>query len=230
MVLGSEDVQKELKITDEQKTKLKEFQDKQAAARREAFPQGQQPDQEKIAEFRKKSVEDTNKFLKDTLTDDQTKRLKQISLQNSLKMAPALAFADEDTAKALKITDDQKEKIKSISTKLQEDSRDLRPQRGQQPSEENTKKLTALRKEANEKIMEVLSDEQRKTLKDMQGEEFKGTIAPPGGRRPGAAGTGTGAGTGAGAGRGARRANPPAEEKKPEEKKPDEKKPEKKDG
>src|ERR1051326_8376198 len=75
-ILASEDVQKELKITDEKKTKIKEFQDKQTAARRDAFPQGQQPDREKIQEFMKKSQEDTAKFLKDALTDDQTKRLK----------------------------------------------------------------------------------------------------------------------------------------------------------
>src|SRR5262249_44651612 len=96
MLLGIEDVQKELKLTDEQKTKYKEFNDKQAAARREAFGGGGGGgggfDREKMQEFMKKSQEDTTKFLKDTLTEDQSKRLKQLGLQASLRTSAAFAF------------------------------------------------------------------------------------------------------------------------------------------
>src|SRR6516162_11067248 len=59
MLLGNEDVQKDVKITDEQKTKIKEFNDKQAAARREAFGGGGQPDREKMQEMMTKMREES---------------------------------------------------------------------------------------------------------------------------------------------------------------------------
>ena len=219
-LLRSEDVQKELKLTDEQKTKLKEFNDKQAAARREAFGGGGGGggfDREKMQEFARKSQEETTKFLKDTLTEDQNKRLKQIGLQQSMKTSPAgalftISFSQDgislgeptETGKALKVTDEQKDKIKSINEQSMKDIRELFTP-GERPSADAQKKMENLRKEAAEKVMEVLTEEQRKTLKELQGEEFKGKIetGPPGGRRPGGAG-GAGGGPGGAGGAGGR--------------------------
>jgi Spy/CpxP family protein refolding chaperone len=213
-LLRNEDVQKDLKLTDEQKTKIKEFQDKQQAAMREAFGGGGQPDREKMQEMFKKNAEESAKFLKETLTEDQNKRLKQISLQASMKNNPAVALFTPtfenmmfglgdptETGKALKVTDEQKDKIKSIAETMQKDLRELRPQGGGRPSADEQKKMDAVRKEATEKIMETLTDDQRKTLKDLQGEEFKGNLGGGQGRRPGAGGAG-GAGGGAGNGQG----------------------------
>src|SRR5437868_3356951 len=69
MLLGNEDVQKDLKLTDEQKTKIKEFQTKQQEAMRALRPpQGEQPDFEKMREAGRKMQEEATKFMKDTLT------------------------------------------------------------------------------------------------------------------------------------------------------------------
>src|SRR5262249_34696829 len=92
LMLARGDVQEELKPTDEPQTQGKEFNDKQAAARREAFGGGGQPDPEKMREMMTKMREESTKFLKDTLTEDQNKRLKQLTLQQSLRMNPAMAF------------------------------------------------------------------------------------------------------------------------------------------
>jgi len=185
MLLGIEDVQKDLKITDEQKEKIKTFQTKQREALQGLFGGGgERPDREKMAEIMKKTQDETKAFMKEALTEEQNKRLNQISLQNSLKTMPAMAFANEDTAKALKITDEQKEKIKAVSEQMGKDMAELRPERGQQPSADAQKKMEALRKEANEKIMEALTEDQHKTLKELQGKTFEGKIELPGGGRP----------------------------------------------
>lgn len=189
-LLRSEDVQKEIKLTDEQKTKLRDFQSKMQETMRSMRPEpGQQPDFERLREIGQKMAQDTEKFMKEFLTESQNKRLKQIQLQQTLKNSPTMAFFTmsfgpdgpsigdlTETGKALKITDDQKERIQSIGRQLQEDLRELRPQRGQRPTAEQNQKIEALRKEATEKIMEVLTEEQRKILKELQGEEFKGRI------------------------------------------------------
>src|SRR5438309_9377464 len=94
---------KELKLTDEQKTKVKEFTDAQREKMRDAFAGGQ-PDPEKFAEFRKTATEAADKLVKDTLNADQQKRLKEIQYQ----AMGVRAFSNEDVVKALKLTDDQK--------------------------------------------------------------------------------------------------------------------------
>lgn len=221
-LLRSEDVQKELKLTDEQKSKLREFQSKMQETMRSLRPEpGQQADFERLRELGQKMAQDTEKFMKDFLTESQNKRLKQIQLQQTLKTAPTMAFFTmsfgpegpsigdlTETGKALKITDDQKEQIQAIGQQLQQDLRELRPERGQRPTADQTQKMDALRKEAVEKIMEVLTEEQRKTLKELQGEEFKGRIdagfGPGQGGRRGGGGPGGAGGPGGGPGGGRR--------------------------
>ena len=72
-LLNNEGVQKELKLTDEQKTKAKEFATAQQEKMRDAF-QGGQPDREKMQEMMKESNAAGEKFAKDTLNADQQKR------------------------------------------------------------------------------------------------------------------------------------------------------------
>src|SRR5262249_2850313 len=145
--------------------------------------------QEKMAELRKKNQEDTAKFMKETLNEEQSKRLNQISLQQSLKNNPAgafytinfsrdgITFGDPtETGKALKLTDEQKDKIKSINEQYSKDMRELRGGGGggrpMRPDPDTQKKIDALRKETGEKIMDVLTEDQKKALNELKGEEF----------------------------------------------------------
>jgi Spy/CpxP family protein refolding chaperone len=190
MLLASEDVQKDLKLTDEQKEKYKAFSTKQQEAMRELFSGGDRPDREKLQEIMRKNQEEAAKFVKDTLTADQGKRLKQIGYQ----VGGVNVFASEDVQKEMKFTDEQKEKIKGILDQLQKDRRDVfggggggRPMGGLSP--EQQKKMEALNKEAMEKAHEVLTSDQKKTWETMVGPKFEGKIQRPGaGRRRGAGG------------------------------------------
>jgi Spy/CpxP family protein refolding chaperone len=190
MLLGSEDVQKDLKLTDEQKEKVKTYQTKAQEAMRELRPAGGgRPDPEKMQEAMKKMAEEGAKFVKETLTEEQGKRLKQIGYQ----VGGLGVFSSEEVVKELKISDEQKEKIKNIADQLQKDRREVTGGGGgggrpMPPTPDQQKKIDALVKESTEKVHDVLTSDQKKTWETMAGKKFEGKIAPPGGRRPGAAG------------------------------------------
>jgi Spy/CpxP family protein refolding chaperone len=103
------------------------------------------------------------KELPNILDARQLARLKQIALQRS--GAEALRYTE--VAKALNLTDEQKEQIKHIHIKMREDIRSLR-------GEKTSKKIEEMRKGTGEKMMNVLTAEQKTMLKEMMGEPFKG--------------------------------------------------------
>jgi len=185
MLLANENVAKELNLTDEQKEKVKAARDKMTEKMREAFQGGGQPDREKMQAMMKELNEESTKMLGDTLKPEQSKRLKEISYQ----AMGAAAFANADVQKELKITDEQKEKLTAIQNDVQKERRELM-QGGNARDPETQKKLTALTKDANEKAMAVLTDEQKKSWKDMTGTPVTYSLQQGmgGGRRPGAGG------------------------------------------
>ena len=86
-------------------------------------------------------------------------------------------FMKEDVQKALKLTDDQKDKIDEINKELQKDLRDHRRRRrrggfGGFNPEAQTKRQE-LQKEAMASIRKVLKDDQKTALKDLTGEPFE---------------------------------------------------------
>jgi Spy/CpxP family protein refolding chaperone len=169
MLLGNSGVQKELKLTEDQTAKVKEFLEKTGTKMREAF---QSQDQEKIQEVRKEVAQETEKFLKETLKEDQAKRLKQIQRQ----VTGPNAFSDEDVAKELKLTDEQKEDIKKINDDLGAARKEAFQGGGfADPDKraETQKKLANLQKEAMDKITKMLTPEQKKAWKEVTGEPFE---------------------------------------------------------
>ena len=191
MLLGSEGVQKELKLTDEQKTKVKEFTDAQREKMRDAFAGGQ-PDPEKFAEFRKTATEAAEKLVKDTLNADQQKRFKQLQYQ----AMGVRAFSNEDVTKALKLTDDQKEKIKGLSEEMQKDMQDLREdlRGGGDAATEARKKMQALNKDDLAKAADTLTSDQKKEWKELTGDPADPAIFQQGMGRGGRGGAGGGGG------------------------------------
>jgi Spy/CpxP family protein refolding chaperone len=202
-LLNLDGVQKELKVTDEQKTKIKEFSDAQRAKMQEAFSGGA-PDQEKMAEMRKAATEAGDKFVKDTLNADQQKRIKQLLYQ----AMGIRAFSNDDVVKTLSLTDDQKGKVKTLSDEMRKDQQELMQdlRGGGDAATEARKKMTTLGKEYLAKAADVLTPDQRKQWKEMTGDPVDPSIlqAAPGGR-----GNRGGAGGGAGGGRGNRGGNNP---------------------
>jgi hypothetical protein len=106
----------------------------------------------------------------DVLKPDQIKRLKQIELQQA-------GPADPDAQKELKLSDDQKAKIKEIADKSREEGREIfSTAKGN--FQEALEKMTKLRKQTQEKELAVLSDAQKKQWKDMTGEPFEVKFEP----------------------------------------------------
>lgn len=164
MLLGQKSVQEELKLSEQQIEKVAELSKKN----REGFKDLKDLSQEDLRKRLAETSAANAKALTEILKKDQSKRLKEIGLQTR----GGSALADPEVASALKLTDEQKEKVKSI----REESRG-KGRGGFSPE---------ARKAAQEKLMGVLTDEQKSTWKTMTGEPFKGEIQqfPRGKGRP----------------------------------------------
>lgn len=206
MVATNKALQEELKITDDQKKKVEEALKPMAEKRREAmsgFGRDMTDEQRKeMREKMEKLSDETKKAVEGALDDKQKTRLGEINVQN---MGFA-AFSNKDVQEKLKLTDAQKEKVKSVAESYRKDQEELRKdapparrgQAGTQPSEEDQKKLAeyrkkidALRAEAEDKVKAELTADQKTTWKTMIGEKFdttklqQGFGGAGGGTRPG---------------------------------------------
>lgn len=192
--LTNADLQKDLKITDDQKKSLKEVMDKATdlAKKRTELLTGGQPDREKMQELTQASTKLTEEAKTATdkaFTDDQKKRLKQIEVQ---RMGFG-AFTNEDVVKAMKFTDDQKAKLKTLTEEMGKARADLqkeyglgggggtggRPMIDAEKMAEYTKKSTALGTDTMEKAKKELTDDQKKTWTELTGPAFDLTKLQP---------------------------------------------------
>jgi hypothetical protein len=172
MLLRQESVQKDLKLSDEQIKKAEDVSEQMREKFQDAFSLEGEERGKKLQELRKEN----EKALSEILKPEQWKRLKQISYQQQ----GASAFADPEVAKALQLTDTQKEQIQKINQEMFGQMRELF-QSGTPPDEETRRKMTELRTATAEKIMKILTNDQKTKWKDMQGQPFKGEIrfGPP---------------------------------------------------
>jgi hypothetical protein len=170
MLLNQPSVQKELKITDDQKQQIHESATKlrQSAGELQSLDQSER--QQKMQEMAREG----ERIAARILHRDQIKRLKEITLQ----VQGARAFSNPDLVKALDLTDEQKEKIMAA-----EGGRGQRPQAapGGDP-QEMQKRMEEMRKANLEKVMNVLTPEQKAKYKEMTGQPFTGKIEFGGGR------------------------------------------------
>lgn len=177
-MLRSEEVQKELKLSEEQSKQLADvamqlqqdafeimsgLQDLTPQEQKEAMPEIMKMIGEKGTEVQGKV---------DGLLDDAQKaRVKELSLQ----ARNAQALEDEEIIAALKITDDQKTKLTAIREEgndaIQKAFEGLRAGGGDQG--QIRKKMGELRKQLSDKALAVLTPEQLATFDKMKGPEFK---------------------------------------------------------
>lgn len=171
-LLQQKSVQAELKLTDEQIKKVAEI--------KTPNPRDfQNVPREEIRKKMEEAAKANEKAVADILKPEQAKRLKQISLQQQ----GAQALNDAEVAKAVNLTDEQKQKIQAIQEDSFKTMRELFQPGGGGFNEETRKKMEDLRKTSNEKVMNLLTAEQKTKLKELTGEPFTGKIEPP--RRPG---------------------------------------------
>ncbi|MGB2824730.1 MAG: Spy/CpxP family protein refolding chaperone [Phycisphaerae bacterium] len=184
-LLRLEQVQKELKLSDEQLAKVKKVSEeisaemkKQYAALREI--EDRQKRREKMTELADQYDQKAREQLRDVLAREQMTRLYQVRLQ----VRDALdSLGSGYVAGKLKLTDEQKKKLVQISKDVQakrtELFRDLRDA-SQEQRTEAYQKYRKLRSDADKEALEALTAEQKKAFEEMKGKK----IELPTGRGP----------------------------------------------
>jgi hypothetical protein len=173
MWLGQKSVQEELKLSDDQVKQVKEQQDKS----RKAFEGLRDLSREERGPKIQELMKENEKAYAKILDKKQTARLKQIGLQLSLRFQGAGVLSNPDVAKKLELTDDQKKGLKTIQDDIRKEAGEIF--QGEGTREEKFKKVGELQKTATAKALKLLTDDQRKTWKEMTGAEFKGKIEMP---------------------------------------------------
>lgn len=174
LLLTQASVQKELKLNDDQTKRVTELVEKQ----REGFQGLRDLSREERREKMEAQRKASQTAVAEILNAEQQSRLKQISLQQR----GAWAIEDPEVASVLGLSAEQKDKIAEIREDVFDELRDLREQGGGEGARE---KFAELRKSGGERVEAVLSTDQQKKWKELQGPEFKGEIRWPrrGGRQ-----------------------------------------------
>jgi hypothetical protein len=195
MLAQNAQVQKELEIVDDQKTKLTDL----AAAQRTARQELMNLSQEERAPKAQAMQDDLMKKLGEILLPKQLERLKQIQLQ----VEGPNALTSPDVVKALNITADQQAKMKTISDEAQTKMRDAL--QGVTGPDRMTK-MQEMNKDLGEKLLAVLTPDQVAQFEKMKGPKLdidpatlmRGGRGGAGGGRGGRGGGGGGGGAGGG--------------------------------
>jgi hypothetical protein len=184
-LINSKTVQADLKATDEQVTKLKDWAKAWGTKSREMMQEKLKdvPMEERFqkmaainAEISKMAYEEIGKVI----DEKQVKRLKQIELQ----MAGTRAFTMKDVSEALKVTEEQTTKMREITMASFKDRQELNEEYGIKgfgggggaklegdKLKEYQKKSEAINKDVETKTLAVLTDEQKKKFEEMIGEK-----------------------------------------------------------
>jgi hypothetical protein len=165
LLLRQKSVQKELDVSAETAEKIMDFTHKQHEAFKKILDLDKDKHKEEIEKLRKQN----EKFLTETLTAKQDKRLDQIAMQFS-----ALTHLTRpEIAKDLKLTDDQITKLKDLQ---KEARKGLLAITTAKEKEGKTEKLKKLRMDTRTKILDVLTDDQKAEVRKLAGEPFEGEI------------------------------------------------------
>ena len=174
-LVNSKTVLADIKATEEQVTKLKEWAKEYQGKQMEFFKGIKEMSKEERTEKQAALTADAWKGIGKVLKEDQVKRLKQIELQ----VAGTGAYFRPDVIEALKITDDQKGKLQESLGGMFKDVQALREEFGLKgfgtkleadKQEEYDKKFAKLNKEAMSAVQDVMTDDQKKKWKEMTGD------------------------------------------------------------
>ena len=201
MLLASEQVQKELELIDEQIKDFEKLREEQQEKIREMFSGMRDlAEDERRAKFEsmRGKLEEVQKELKEkmnaVLMPHQLDRLKELNIQ----IRGMGALDDPEVAAELKITEEQKKELSAKREELGQKMREMfsaargdGQQRG--PSEEMRTKFQQMQTERTEKLLGVLTSEQRAKFEQMKGAKFEFDRSQMfGGRAPGGPGGGPG--------------------------------------
>lgn len=184
-LLGREQVQKELKLNEEQTGKVKEMVQKLWEEMREQWAGLREiTDQEKrwakMAELGDQMNRKARTQLQDVISREQRRRLYQIRMQ---VRGPAYTLSGKRIASRLKLTDEQRKKLAEIDKDLQQKASEAMKGFRDLSQEERGKRFAELgkvRQKANQDALKLLTAEQKEGFEKMQGKKFELQMRRPG--------------------------------------------------
>jgi Spy/CpxP family protein refolding chaperone len=184
LVATLDEVQTDLKLTDEQKTEIETINDDTRSSMREMFSSGDRPDMEAFQKLNEEAAAKVEKALEPA----QFERLQQITLQ----VNGASALNGEAVRTKLHFTDEQSTKYEEARDANREAMQDAMEGGEDLSREERQAKRDELRKAADERLLAVLTPEQKTEFEAMQGapleidlSQLRGRFGSGGGRRGG---------------------------------------------
>jgi hypothetical protein len=197
MLLLSKDVQREIRLTDEQRYKFRRItakvDEKYGPDMQRAAEAGDRKKQLKLfADATREKADKVNKAIPDILKPAQAKRLKQIEIQvNTL-----ISLNKPEIQKQLNLTERQKDEMRDIGDGFKQDLagvvKDASNSEAQRPLEklrmlaQTARKIKDLNETARRKALGKLTDEQMRTWRELTGEKFEfqfDILGGPGPRR-----------------------------------------------
>lgn len=165
MLLRQQSVRHELKISDAEAKKIHDYAAQQWKKAQQVSTLSQKEQDERFDAMQKEN----ERFIEQTLTKEQQKRLNQITLQ----VAGLLYSTRPDIAAQLKLTEEQKQRMK----KYQEQARhELEEALEAKEAKQRHARLSELHKTNRDRLYEVLTDHQEVTWKQMTGAPFNGEL------------------------------------------------------
>ena len=168
-LLMMEEVQTELKLTDEQKSQAAEINEKLTVGRHDLFAKVTKESGERAGHVDKLEKQARESIAK-LLDDAQEKRLKELLLQ----VNGASELTNKEVSAALQITKDQQKKLAAIR---RENAKARQKALASFDGDRMAKSLK-LQREADAKLLKVLTDDQRKQFEKMQGKKLAIEIFP----------------------------------------------------
>jgi DNA-binding MarR family transcriptional regulator len=168
-LLMMEEVQSELKLTDEQKSQAAEINEKLTVGRHDLFAKVTKESGERagrVDELENQARESIAKLLDDA----QEKRLQELLLQ----VNGASELRNQEVSAALKITKDQQKKLAEV----RRENAKARQKALTNFDGDRMAKSLELQREADAKLLKVLTDDQRKQFEKMQGKKLAIQIFP----------------------------------------------------
>jgi len=165
-LLGAELVQKELDLSDEQKSSVQKLVDDNRQAMMDLRNSG--ASFQDIGEKMQERAKDNKQKVDDILLPPQRERLEQISLQ----IAGAQALSRTDVAEKLGLSDDQKSKLKDLADDAQQKRMELFSAGPAADQQERMQKVQKIGADQKEKAMALLTADQKDKLEKLQGKKF----------------------------------------------------------
>lgn len=162
-----EKIQDELNLTDEQSSILSDINEKVREDSRALRNDG--GDRASRRDKMTKLFADAGAKMVAKLDDAQKKRLTEIFIQ----INGASVITDKEVSAALKFSEEQKKALAEATTKNGEARREAFRNFRDMSSEERADANAKIRKESNDRMLAVLTDDQRRQFEEMKGEAFE---------------------------------------------------------